>query len=96
MEVIGVVADTAPSSVKGVRYGAFGGGGVTAIVAEVLLGIGGFDVDRGAEMTMFNADIDVVTEKSQLDQIIGERYNSKLYCRLMLSESNCYSFTFCV
>ena len=26
MEVIGVVADTAPSSGKGVRYGAFGGG----------------------------------------------------------------------
>ena len=27
MEVIRVVADTAPSSGKGVRYGAFGGGG---------------------------------------------------------------------
>ena len=27
MEVIGVVADTAPSSGKGVRYGPFGGGG---------------------------------------------------------------------
>ena len=26
MEVIGVVADTVPSSGKGVRYGAFGGG----------------------------------------------------------------------
>ena len=59
MEVIGLVADTAPSSGKGVRYGAFGGGGMTAIVVEVLLRVGGFDVDRGAEMTMFNTDIDV-------------------------------------
>ena len=59
MEVIGVVADTAPSSGKGVRYGAFGGGGVTAVVVEVLLGVGGFYVDRGAEITMLNMDIDV-------------------------------------
>ena len=59
MEVIGVVADMAPSSGKGERYGAFGGGGMTAMVVEVLLGVGGFDVDRVAEMTMFNMDIDV-------------------------------------
>ena len=32
MEVIGVVADKAPSSGKGVRYGAFGGGEVTELV----------------------------------------------------------------
>ena len=58
MEVIEMVADMAPLSGKGVRYGAFGGGGVTAMVVEVLLGVGGFDVDRGAEMTMSNTDID--------------------------------------
>ena len=58
-ESIGVIADTAPSSDKGVRYGAFGGGGVTAMVVEVLLEVGGFDVDRDAEMAMFNTDIDV-------------------------------------
>ena len=46
MEVIGVVADTALSSGKGVRYGAFGGGGVTAMVVEVLLGVGRFDVQK--------------------------------------------------
>ena len=34
---MGVIADAAPSSGKGVRYGAFGGGGVTAVVVEVLL-----------------------------------------------------------
>ena len=33
--------------------------GVTALVVEVLLGVGRFDVDRSAEMTMFNTDIDV-------------------------------------
>ena len=54
-----MVTDTVPSSGMGVRYGAFGGGGVTAVVVEVLLGVGGFDVDRGVEMTMFNTDIDV-------------------------------------
>ena len=54
MEVIGVVA----SSGKGVRYGAFGGGGMTAMVVGVLLVVGGLDVDRGAELTMFNTDID--------------------------------------
>ena len=56
MEAIGVVADTAPSSGKGVRYGAFGGGGVTAMVVEILLGVGRFDVDRGAEMAIFNSN----------------------------------------
>ena len=59
MEVIGVVADTLPLSGKRVRYEAFGGGGVRAMVVEVLLGVGGFDVDRGVEMTMFNTDIGI-------------------------------------
>ena len=53
-----MVSDMAPSG-KGVRYGELGGGGVTAMVVEVLLEVGGFDVDRGAEMTMFNMDIDI-------------------------------------
>ena len=55
MEVIGVIA--APSSGKGVRYGAFGGDGMTAVVVEVLLRVGGFDVDKGAEVTIFNTNI---------------------------------------
>ena len=59
MEVIGMVADTAPLSGKRVRYGAFGGGGVTALVVEVFLGVGWFDVGRGAEMAIFDTDIDV-------------------------------------
>ena len=32
---------------------------MTALVVEVLLGVGRFDVDRGAEMAIFDADIDV-------------------------------------
>ena len=57
MEVIGVVADTALSSGKGVRYGAFGGGGVTAMVVEVLLGVSGFNVDRGVEIDVKKSDM---------------------------------------
>ena len=64
-----MVADTAPSTGKGVRYEAFGGGGVTALVVEVLLGVGGFDVVRGMEMTMFNTDIDV--QKSVPGEVDG-------------------------
>ena len=59
MEVIGMVTDTAPSSRKGVGYGVFGRCGATAMVVEVLLGVGGFDVDRSAEMTVVNMDIDI-------------------------------------
>ena len=36
-----MVADMAPSSGKGGRYGAFGESGVTAMVVEVLLGVVG-------------------------------------------------------
>ena len=54
-----MVTDKAPLSGKGVRYGAFDRSGVTALIVEVLLGVGGFDVDRGAEMTMVNMDISV-------------------------------------
>ena len=59
-----MVTDLAPSSGKGVRYGAFHRCGMTAMVVKVLLGVGGFDVDRGAEMTVVNMDIDV--QKSEM------------------------------
>ena len=54
-----MVTDTVPSSGKGVRYGVFDRSGVTAVVVEALLGVGGFDLYRGAETTMVNTDIDV-------------------------------------
>ena len=46
--------------------------GVTTMVVEVLLGVSGFDVDRGAEMTMFSTDIDV--QKSDMG---GEVFQMK-------------------
>ena len=66
MEVIGMVIDMAPSGDKGVRYEVFGRYGVTVMVVEVLLGVGGFDADRGTEMTVVNTDIDV--QKSEVLQ----------------------------
>ena len=72
MEIIGVVADTLLSSGKGVRYGAFGRSGVTAMVVEVLLGVGGFDVDRSAEMTMDNTDKDVQKTDMRGGSVQGE------------------------
>ena len=44
---------------RGVRDEMFGECGVTAVVMEILLGVGGFNMDRGAELTMVDADIDV-------------------------------------
>ena len=67
-----MVADTVPSSGKGVRYGAFDGGGVTVMVVEVLLGVGRFDVDRCEEMTMFNTDIDVQKSDMRGGSVPGE------------------------
>ena len=67
-----MVTDTAPSSGKGVRYGAFGRSGVTAMVLEVLLGVGGFDVDRAAEMTVVNMDINVQESDMRGGNVPGE------------------------
>ena len=67
-----MVTDTAPSSGKRVKYGVFGRSGVTAMVVEVLLGVGGFDVDRGAEMTVVNMDIDVQKSDMRAGCVPGE------------------------
>ena len=32
---------------------------MSAVIVEILLGVGGFNMDRGAELTMIDADIDV-------------------------------------
>ena len=71
MEVIGVVANTAPPSGKGVRYGAFGGGGVTALVVEVLLGVGWFVVDRG---TVF-----LIIQQLTLSQKVCDKCKKKFH-----------------
>ena len=33
--------------------------GVATVIVEILLGVGGFNMDRGAELTRVDADIDV-------------------------------------
>ena len=42
------------------------------MVVEVLLGVGGFDMDRGAEMTVVDTDIDV-----QRSDMVGEVFQVK-------------------
>ena len=32
---------------------------MTAVIMEIFLGVGGFNMDRGAELTMVDADIDI-------------------------------------
>ena len=45
---------------------------MTAMVVEVLLGVGRFDVHRSAEMTMFNTDIDVQKSDMGGGSVSGE------------------------
>ena len=45
---------------------------MTAIVVEVLLGVRGFDVDRGAEMTVVNTDIDIQKNDMGGESVPGE------------------------
>ena len=45
---------------------------MTAMVMEVLLEVGGFHVDRDAEMTMFNTDIDVLKSDMGGGSVPGE------------------------
>ena len=40
------------------------------MIVEILLGVGGFNMDRGAELTMVNADIDV--QKGDVGDVPGE------------------------
>ena len=52
-------ADAPPLGSKGVGDRAFGRNGVATVVMQVLLMVGGFDVDRGAELTLVNVNIDI-------------------------------------
>ena len=47
---------------------------MTAMVIEVLLGVGGFHVDRGAEMTMVNTGIKMFIIQSHLYIRRGNRW----------------------
>jgi hypothetical protein len=47
-----IVADSVPANRKGVGEGPFSVGGVTATIMEILLLIGGLDMNRGAEFAV--------------------------------------------
>jgi len=59
LKVLRMAADPLASDGQGVWYGSFGRGGVTTGVMEVLLEVGGFDMDGGAELTPVDVDINV-------------------------------------
>ena len=52
-------ADAPPPGSKGIGDRAFGGYGVATVVMQILLMVGGFDVDGGAELTMVDVKIDI-------------------------------------
>ena len=58
-EVTGVVANAPTTDGLGERYRTFCGWGMTAGKVEVLLVVGGFDVDRGAEARLVNKDVNI-------------------------------------
>ena len=45
-------ADAPPPDSKEIEDRVFGGYGMATVVMQVLLMVGGFDVDRGAELTL--------------------------------------------
>ena len=52
-------ADALPPGSKGVGDRAFGRNGVATVVMQILLMVGGFDVDGGAELTLVDVNIDI-------------------------------------
>ena len=52
-------ADAPRPGSKGIRDRAFGRNGVETVVMQVLLMVGGFDVDRGAELTLVDVNVDI-------------------------------------
>ena len=58
-EVTGVVADAPTTDGLGKRYGTFSGWGMAAGKVEVLLVVGEFDVDGGAEARLVNKNVNI-------------------------------------
>ena len=52
-------ADAPPLGNKGIGDRAFSRYGVATVVMQILLMIGGFDMDRGAELILVNVNIDI-------------------------------------
>ena len=58
-EVTGMVADAPTTDGLEKRYGTFSGWGMAAGKVEILLVVGGFDVDGGAEARLVNKDVNI-------------------------------------
>ena len=52
-------ADAPPPGSKRIGDRTFGGYGVATVVMQILLMVGGFDVDGGAELTLIDVNIDI-------------------------------------
>ena len=59
VEVVGMATDAPSPSDKRIRNLAFDGYWLAIVVVEILLEVGGFDMVRGAELTVANADTDI-------------------------------------
>ena len=58
MWVFGMEADVPPLGIKGIGDRAFGRYGMATVVMQILLMVGGFDVDGVAELTLVDVNID--------------------------------------
>ena len=65
-------ADAPPPGSKGIGDRAFGQNGVATVVMQVLLMVGGFDVDGGAELTLVGVNIDIQESDMGLGGVPGE------------------------
>ena len=59
VQVFGTGTDAPPPGSKGIGNRAFGRNGVAPVVMQVLLMVGGFDVDGGVELTLVDVNIDI-------------------------------------
>ena len=65
-------ADALPPGNKGIGDRAFSRYGVATVVMQILLMVGVFDVDRGAELTLVNANTDIQVGDMGLGGVPGE------------------------
>ena len=70
-EVTGVVVDEPTTDGLEKRYGTYSGWGMAAGKVEVLLVVGGFDVDGYAEVRLVNKDVNIrkVTWEGEMVQV---------------------------
>ena len=65
-------ADAPPPGSKGIGDIVFGRYGMATVVTQILLMVGAFDVDRGAELTLVDVNIDIQEGDMGLGGVPGE------------------------